>query len=315
LDTEPNNSAMAAKWQGQSKGTVLGHKIFVFVLNNLGLKPAYFILRFVSLYYFLFAFKSNKSARFFYHNALGFPKLKSRWFIYKNYYAFGQTILDKVATLAGVKTNITIDHKGGWVLDKMAEEGKGGLIISAHVGNWEMAGQKMNRLNTKFNILMYENERENLKRYMDDVQKQKSIKVIAIKEGDLSHLIELNNAFTNNELVVLHADRFRDGAPTIITNFFGKPAKFPIGPFVMAAKFGVTLTVAFSIKISANKYIFYASDPLRVQRVRGAAKNEQLVKDLAEHYVQELEKIVKMYPEQWFNFYPYWIEEETKNRK
>ena len=39
------------KWDGQSKGKVLGFKIFVFILNNFGLNPAYFILRFVSFYY------------------------------------------------------------------------------------------------------------------------------------------------------------------------------------------------------------------------------------------------------------------------
>jgi hypothetical protein len=49
-----------AKWEGKSKGTVLGHKIFVFILNHLGLKPAYIVLRFVALYYFLFARKSNR---------------------------------------------------------------------------------------------------------------------------------------------------------------------------------------------------------------------------------------------------------------
>jgi predicted LPLAT superfamily acyltransferase len=304
---------MAAKWQGKSRGTVLGHKIFVFVLNKFGLKPAYFILRFVALYYFLFALKSNKNAYFFFHNGLGYSRWKSYKLIYKNYYVFGQTILDKVASLAGVKTAITIDHTGGWVLDQMVAEGKGGLVISAHIGNWEMAGQRMNRLNTKFNILMYENERENLKKYMDEVQKNKSIKVISIKDNDLSHLIELHNAFSNNELVVLHGDRYREGAQTLTTNFLGKPAKFPIGPFVMASKFGVTLTVAFSIKISANKYEFIASSPLKVNKVRGAAKNDQLVKDLLEHYVAEVEKIVKQYPEQWFNFYPFWIAQEEAN--
>lgn len=42
-----------AKWEGKSKGTVLGHKIFVFILNHLGLRePAYIVLRFVALYYF-----------------------------------------------------------------------------------------------------------------------------------------------------------------------------------------------------------------------------------------------------------------------
>ena len=47
------------KWDGQSQAKVLGFKIFVFILSTMGLKPAYFFLRLVAFYYFLFS-KPNK---------------------------------------------------------------------------------------------------------------------------------------------------------------------------------------------------------------------------------------------------------------
>src|ERR1043165_7708687 len=237
-----------AKWEGKSKGTVLGHKIFVFILNRLGLKLAYFVLRFVALYYFLFARKSNKSSFYYFHNILKYKRFTTYLKIYKNYYIFGQTILDKVALLAGVKTKFTINHDGGTNLDKIAAMGKGGILVSAHIGNWEIAGQLLNRLNTTFNILMYENERESIKKYMEGVEKKKNVNIIGIKDGEMGHLIELHNAFSKNELVVMHGDRFRDGAQTLETNFLGKTAKFPAGPFIMAAKFGVPLSVVFAVK-------------------------------------------------------------------
>ena len=42
---------MATKWEGKSKGTVLGYKIFVFFIKNLGLTAAYILLAPVALYY------------------------------------------------------------------------------------------------------------------------------------------------------------------------------------------------------------------------------------------------------------------------
>ncbi|MDQ3047871.1 MAG: lipid A biosynthesis acyltransferase [Bacteroidota bacterium] len=299
-----------AKWEGKSKGTVIGHKIFVFILNHLGLKLAYVVLRVVALYYFLFAGKSNKSIFYFYHNVLKYKKSTTRLLIYKNYYIFGQTLLDKVALMAGVKTKFTVDHEGGEVLDKIAETGKGGILISAHIGNWEIAGQLLNRLNTTFNILMYENERENIKKYMDGVQKKKNVNIIAIKDGDMGHIIELHNAFSRNELVVLHGDRFREGSKTYETDFLGKPANFPAGPFIMAAKFAVPVTFVFAVKEASTHYHFFATQPIQLKRTRTEAQTDEAAQGLLQNYVAEFEKMVHRYPEQWFNYYPFWKEQE-----
>ncbi len=299
-----------AKWEGKSKGTVFGHKIFVFILNHLGLKLAYIVLRFVALYYFLFARKSNKNIFFFFHDVLKYKRTTTYLKIYKNYYIFGQTILDKVALLAGVKTKFTINHDGGKNLDKIAEMGKGGILVSAHIGNWEIAGQLLNRLNTTFNILMYANEHESLKKYMDEVEKKKNVNIIAIKDGEMGHLIELHNAFSKNELVVMHGDRFRDGVQTLEAKFLGRTAKFPAGPFIMAAKFGVPLTVAFAVKETSTHYHFFASEPIETKRTRDPKQTEIAVQELLHKYIAEVEKMVYRYPEQWFNYYAFWKEQD-----
>ena len=300
---------MSAKWEGKSRGTVLGHKIFVFILNHLGLKLAYIVLRFVALYYFLFARKSNKNIYFFFHDVLKYKRTTAYLKIYKNYYIFGQTILDKVALLAGVKTKFTIDHEGGKNLDKIAAMGKGGILVSAHIGNWEIAGQLLNRLETTFNILMYENERANLKEYLEKVEKKKNVKIIAIKDGEMGHLIELHNAFSNNELVVMHGDRFREKAITTEAKFLGKTAIFPAGPFIMAAKFGVPISVVFAVKETNTHYHFFATDPIEVKRTRTEEQTNVAAKELLDKYIAEFEKMVHRYPEQWFNYYAFWKEQ------
>lgn len=293
-------------WQGKSKGSVLGHKIFVFILNHLGLKLAYFVLRFVALYYFLFARKSNKSSFYFFHHILHYKRTTAWLKIYKNYYIFGQTILDKVALLAGVKTNFTIDREGGEILDKIAATGKGGILISGHIGNWEIAGQLLNRLNTTFNILMYENEKENLKKYMDSVQKKKNVNIIAIKEGELGHIIELHNAFSKNELVVMHGDRFREHTKTIETTFLGKKAEFPAGPFILAAKFAVPVSFVFAVKEGSSRYHFFVNEPIQLKRSRTEEQTNAAANELLQNYISQFEKMVYRYPEQWFNFYQFW---------
>ena len=193
----------------------------------------------------------------------------------------------------------------------IATMGKGGILISAHIGNWEIAGQLLNRLNTTFNILMYENERANLKQYMDGVQKKKNVNIIAIRDGEMGHLIELHNAFSKNELVVMHGDRFRDGVQTLEAKFLGKTAKFPAGPFIMAAKFGVPLSVVIAVKETDTHYHFFASDPIMVKKARTPGQTQAAVQELLQKYLEEVEHMVLRYPEQWFNYYAFWKEQES----
>jgi len=298
-----------AEWQGKTNAGLWGIKIFVFIINRFGLRPAYLLLRFVAGYYFLFSYQSNKHIYYYFNKILGLKPLESIFKIYRNYYVFGQTIIDKVALLSGANTKFTVNHDGGAFLDKIAKGGKGGILISGHLGNWEIAGQLLNRLNTTFNILMYENERANIKEYLTGVEKKKKINIIAIRENEMGHIIELNNAFLNNELVVMHGDRYRDHSPILEADFLGKKAKFPAGPFILAVKFRVPVTFVFALKEKSYHYHFYASDPVTVERVSGKAQTDTLIRSLLQQYISELEKIVHQYPEQWFNYYAFWNEE------
>ena len=292
-------------WDGQSQARVLGFKIFVFILNTFGLNPAYFILRFVAFYYFLFT-KQNKYIREYFKKAHGYSTFKARMAVYKNNFLLGQTIIDKVAVMAGAKNPFNVIHKNGAKLDELAAIGKGGILVSAHIGNWEAAGQGLNRLGTAFNILMYANEKEEIKKYMDGVMKNKKINVIAIDEETKSHIIQLHKAFSNNELVVMHGDRYREGSKTLTANFFGRPAKFPAGPFIMAAKFGVPLCIVFAVKTGKHTYQFSVEKPIQVSKIRGEEQLERVCQELLLQYVNEVEKILKAYPHQWFNYYDFW---------
>jgi hypothetical protein len=61
-------------WHGKSKGTPLGYRIFVVVLKTFGVLPAYFLLRFVVLYYFFFSFKASRQIYLLYRRKLGYGR-------------------------------------------------------------------------------------------------------------------------------------------------------------------------------------------------------------------------------------------------
>jgi len=287
-------------WEGRSKGPAWGFRFFVTVLKIGGVMPAYVVLRFVTLYYVLFSHKSTKSVLHFLHK-LGYGKGASLLKLVQNYYLFGQTLIDKVVMMSGIKNKFTFNFDGEEHLLKMVQLGKGGLLLSAHIGNWEIAGHLLKRLGAPINVVMYDGEQQQIKEYLDSVTGKRNMNVIVIK-NDTSHIFKINAALQNNEFVCMHADRFVAGNKTITGNFLGQYAKFPLGPFILAARFKVPVSFVFAMKESSTHYHFFATDIQDYSAVPKDVVTGQILDD----FIKAMETKVKQYPEQWYNYYDFW---------
>ena len=295
-----------ATWKGQTRGGVAGHRFFIFILKNLGIRFTYFFLHFVVTYFVLFSARSRKPIFYYFNTILGYGKFKSFRYVYKNNYKLGQVLVDKVAMLAGYFDKFTFDFEGEENIRKMAASG-GGLLIGAHVGNWEIAGQLLERIDTKVNILMLEAEHERIKKLLDNVMTHRTMHIIPIKD-DLSHLILMKKALQNNEIITMHADRFLEGAKTITKTFLGRPAKFPEGPFYLAVKYNKPVIFVSAEKETSTHYHLSATKAFYPDPENNT--QEETIDRLLDLYIENLEKIIAAYPEQWFNYYYFWEPEK-----
>ncbi|HQW83744.1 MAG TPA: lipid A biosynthesis acyltransferase [Ferruginibacter sp.] len=291
-----------AAWQGKSKGSPWGYRIFVWVLKTFGVLPGYLLLRFVSLYYFFFSYKASRQIFLLYRHKLGYGWGSSILKIYKNYFLLGQSIIDKVVLMSGIKNKFSFNFDGEENLLKIAEMKKGGILLSAHIGNWDVAGHLFTRLQTPINIVLYDAEHEQIKKYLEGVTGKHNMNIIVIKKDDLSHIYAISDAFARNELVCMHADRFLPGNKTITANFLGQDAKFPVGPFLLAATFKVPVSYVFAVKESKLHYHLFAS-PIKDY---SSLSKEYLIPQMLKDYTNEMEIKLKKYPEQWFNYFNFW---------
>lgn len=287
------------KWDGKSRGTPLGYRIFFWLLRTGGLHAAYALLPFVTAWYRWFVPAATRPLRAVY-NRLGYAPSEQKKLLRKNLIVFGQTLLDKFALLSGIPHRLTMQHDGIVHLEQLIAAGKGSLLVSAHLGNWEAAGHLLNRLNTRINILMYDGESRQMKALLDKYNRQRSFNIITI-QPDLGHIYELSAALRRNELICLHADRFRPGNRTFEIDFLGGKAHFPAGPFLLASKLHAPVSFVMAMKEGNDHYHFFAT-PARTYAGRGDTGARQMLAD----YVQLLEEKVKRYPEQWFNYYDFW---------
>lgn len=295
-----------ATWRGKTRGGIAGYKIFIATLKYLGLPFAYFMLRFVAFYFFVFVPESFRNSYYFYRKRLSFGFYRSVAAIYRNYYVFGQVILDKIATMGGFDAKFTFDFEGEAYLRQMAADGKGGLFISAHIGNFEMAGHMLNRLDTTINIIMLDAEHQRIKNYLTSFT-QKSFNIIPIC-SDNSHVFTISQALKNHEIVCMHGDRFMPGSKTIACEFLGQKAYFPTGPFYLAMKYDVPVSFVFAMKEGTRHYHYYATPPKYYLQQATPGKRDEMLKNIITDYIADIEEKIKKYPYQWFNYYKFWHE-------
>lgn len=287
-----------SEWDGKSKGSLLGYKIFVYCIKKLGIKAAYSVLVFVAFYYFIFEKRSNKAIFYYFNKRLGYSYLKSIWSVYKSYFVFGQTIIDKTAISAGLRDKFTYEFDGVELLKKLLAEKKGGVLISAHVGNFEIAEHFFGEIDLDFqiNLVTTDMEHSAIKEYLESVTKKSSIKFIIVKD-DLSHIFEINNALANNELICFTGDRYFEGTKTLTEELLGQEAHFPAGPFLIASRLKVPVLFVYVMKEANLHYHLYARE--------SEAKHRD-EKGLLTAYTTSVEKMLDQYPLQWFNYFDFW---------
>lgn len=283
-----------SEWSGKTRGGIGGYKVFVFLIKTFGLNTAYFILAFVSSYYVVAAPKATRSIYTYLRKIHNFGRIKSAAGIFRSYYVFGQTLIDKVAIGSGLRSKFKYTFDGHRNLEKLSDTG--GIILSAHLGNWEVAGFLLSDLNLKTNVLMYQAEHEQIKNFLKAVMTEYQMKIIPLNE-DLSHIFKLNEVLQKREVVCIHGDRYLEGSRIVLKEFMGHKAYFPLGPFTIVKKLGAPSTFAYAFRGKNKTYALSATPHLQ------PGLNPE---ELLDRYIDLLETKIRQYPYQWFNYYDFW---------
>ncbi len=288
------------KWKGRSKGTITGYKIFVWCIRNAGIRSSYAVLYLVAAYYFLFLRKSSRYISSYFRKRLDYGFLKTKISVFRSYLTFGKVLIDKTAISAGLRDHFTYEFDGIENLRNLLAEKKGGVLISAHIGNFEIAEYFFADIDfdCQINLVTTDQEVTVIKEYLESVSvKQSSIKFIYVKE-DMSHIFEINEALSKNELICFTGDRYFEGSKFLEGNLLGKTAKFPAGPFLIASRLGVPVVYVYVMKENNLRYHLYARLAEHVKK-RDA-------QGLLNSYTRNLESMIRKYPLQWFNYFDFW---------
>ena len=293
------NSELKEQWAGTTYGNEWMHKWLIRLLRYIDIRLLYgFVAVFVIPVCLVLNHSGGIAYRYF-RRHIGYGRLKSLWKTYVNHCLFGQVVIDKFAMYAGKKFNIEIE--GGDHFRRLAAQQEGFVQLSAHIGNYEIAGYTLVSENKRFNALVFAGEKASVMKNRDKMFADTNTHMIAISP-DMSHIFEIDKALEDGEIVSISADRILGSQKDIVHVFLGAKARFPIGPFSVATMHGLNVLAVNVMKTSLRGYKIYVA-PLPYDKTQ--ARQEQ-IRQLSQAYVSELEKRVRQYPTQWYNYYNFW---------
>ena len=281
------------EWAGTTYGNAWMHKWLIRMLRHIDVRILYL---FVAIFVIPVCLVLNPS------RGIGYGRLKSAWKTFVNHCLFGQVVVDKFAMYAGKQFDVEIENYNEFTTRASRKE-EGFVQLSAHIGSYEIAGYTLAVEGKSFNALVFAGEKASVMQNRDKMFAGTNIKMIAIQQ-DMSHLFEIDKALTDGGIVSMPADRINGSQKCIEHVFLGAKAKFPLGPFSVATMRGLDVLAVNVMKDSLLGYKIYVT-PLAYDK---EASRQEQIRQLSSAYVAELEKRVRQYPTQWYNYFEFWQE-------
>lgn len=180
-------------------------------------------------------------------------------------------------------------------IDSALSTGKGLILLTAHLGNWELGGIFFGRQDIKINILTARDSDAEIHAIKDRYRQFHNIKTIVIGDGPFSG-VEALNALLRNEVVAMLVDRTETAGVSV--PFFGQTTSFPSGPLLLAAASGAPIMPAFVVRESYG-YRAVAEELIYFDRAKGDTDRE-----VAACVLSVFERYIRQYADQWYNFVP-----------
>lgn len=229
---------------------------------------------------------------------------KARWRdCYRHVFAFSSTIHDRVFLLNDKFDNFQIDLHGDEQLHAEYDNGRGVLLLGAHLGSFEVLRALVRRNpHLRMSMAMYPENAHRINSALAAINPDAMQDIISL--GTLDAMLVVNRKLDEGEFVGLLADRASGPDQYQTLPFLGDPAQFPTGPFRLAAMLKRPVYFMAGIYCGGNHYAVHFE---RLDDFSAPLENREMaVTNLMQKYAAVLERYCREYPYNWFNFYDFW---------
>jgi predicted LPLAT superfamily acyltransferase len=286
----------------RERGSATLIRLMVWITLHLGRPMARLLLGPVCAYFFLFAPAARKASRTWLTNVLGRPP--SRGEMWRHFWCFAVCVLDRVLLLNDRMDLFEIGIYGEASLTSVRERYGGGFLFGAHLGSFEVVRATGRALgDTRVSLVMYEDNARKTNQALNAINPALTIEIIGL--GRPGAMITVSDRLKEGHLVGVLADRGLDGERQLSIPFFGKPARFPVGPFRMAVLLRRPVVFMAGLYRGGARYDIYFELIAEPDEMTGLTTDEA-IDAMMRRYVACLENFSRSAPYNWFNFHEFW---------
>ncbi|MFH0732043.1 MAG: lysophospholipid acyltransferase family protein [Candidatus Omnitrophota bacterium] len=277
------------------------YNIFIFISLRVSLKRAYKIASWLGRFYSFFSFRDRHAVC---DNLKAiFPSLaedKVRLMSKEVFANFCKYLVDffrfPLMDEAFIKENIKCE--GFEHLDNALKKGRGVILVSAHLGNWELGAAVLAKLGYPLNAVVLKHRHKKIDTFFNSRRESFGVKPIPVG-GALRRCFK---CLSENNMLALVGDRdyFDNG---VQMPFFKKKTLIPKGPAVLSMRFGSPIVPLFLIRNHNNTFLYKVYPPLEYN-ISGDTDRD--LRRLTLAYLGILEDVIRKYPEQWYVFRRFW---------
>jgi predicted LPLAT superfamily acyltransferase len=292
-------------WTGKAeRGSTSLIRLIVWLARTGGRRLCMVLIYPITFYFLLADGTARRASAQFLQAALG---RRPRWTdSFQHLRSFAITLLDRVYMSAGEFHRFDVRIEGLLLVEHALQGGKGCLLLGSHLGSFDLMMLAQRAMDGRpISVLMRVDPRARLRSIAGIAQAGPQL----IPTGQPGSLLRAHEALSRGEIVGLLADRVDDGAASLPAVFLGHTVTMPLAPHVLAARSGAAVLACFGLHEGANRYtiVFENLGPAPAPDARGAALQPAL-----DRYTALLEQYARQHPLNWFNFYPYWVDEKDK---
>ncbi len=190
------------------------------------------------------------------------------------------------------------------VLAEALAKGRGAVVVTGHLGNWDLAAKTLRESDRPINVVMAREVNASTQEYVRVAREQAGVRVI-LSDTSVFSSLNMIRALRRNEIVAIQLDRMLGPTGARLVPFFGAPALFPSGPFVLARLANAPLVPVFIPRLGRRHYALRVGRCFSIPR---DSRDDHGLVEVMREVAQEFESVVREFPTQWFQFAPFWPE-------